>query len=51
LQLQELGVPAAQSFRGTRDHRFSSANIGNESIEAAKVIDALLRGMDKRFGG
>jgi tape measure domain-containing protein len=52
LQLQELGVPANQILQeelGLTGEQV--ANIGNESIEAAKVIDALLRGMDKRFGG
>ncbi len=52
LQLQELGVPANQILQeelGLTGERV--ANIGKESIEAAKVIDALLRGMDKRFGG
>lgn len=52
LQLQELGVPAAQILQEELGLTASQvANIGNESIEAAKVIDALLRGMDKRFGG
>ncbi|GAQ25096.1 tape measure protein [Tepidanaerobacter syntrophicus] len=52
LQLQELGVPANQILQeelGLTGEQI--ANIGKESIEAAKVIDALLRGMDKRFGG
>lgn len=52
LQLQELGVPANQILQeelGLTGQQI--ANIGNESIEASKVIDALLRGMDKRFGG
>jgi tape measure domain-containing protein len=52
LQLQELGVPANQILQeelGLTGEQV--ANIGKESIEAAKVIDALLRGMDKRFGG
>lgn len=52
LQLQELGVPVNQILQeelGLTGEQI--ANIGKESIEAAKVIDALLRGMDKRFGG
>ena len=52
LQLQELGVPANQILQeelGLTGEQV--ANIGKESIEAAKVIDALLRGMEKRFGG
>jgi len=52
LQLQELGVPANQILQeelGLTGEQI--ANIGKESIEAAKIIDALLRGMDKRFGG
>ncbi|WP_094396842.1 tape measure protein [Thermoanaerobacterium thermosaccharolyticum] len=52
LQLQELGVPANQILQeelGLTGEQI--ANIGKESIEAAKVIDALLRGMEKRFGG
>lgn len=52
LQLQELGVPANQILQEELGLTASQVgNIGNESIEAAKVIDALLRGMDKRFGG
>jgi len=52
LQLQELGVPANQILQeelGLTGEQVAA--IGKESIEAAKVIDALLRGMDKRFGG
>ncbi len=52
LQLQELGVPANEILQeelGLTGEQI--ANIGNQSIEASKVIDALLRGMDKRFGG
>ena len=52
LQLQELGVPANQILQeelGLTGEQI--ANIGKESIEASKVIDALLRGMEKRFGG
>ena len=52
LQLQELGVPANQILQeelGLTGEQV--ANIGKESIEASKVIDALLRGMEKRFGG
>lgn len=52
LQLQELGVPANQILQeelGLTGEQV--ANIGKESIEASKVIEALLRGMEKRFGG
>lgn len=52
LQLQELGVPANQILQeelGLTGEQV--ANIGKEGIAASKVIDALLRGMDKRFGG
>jgi len=52
LQLQELGVPANQILQeelGLTGEQV--ANIGKESIEASKVINALLRGMEKRFGG
>lgn len=52
LQLQELGVPANQILQeelGLTGEQV--ANIGKESIEASKVIDALLRGMEKRYGG
>jgi len=52
LQLQELGVPANEILQEELGLTGAQiANIGNESIESAKVIDALLRGMDKRFGG
>lgn len=52
LQLQELGVPANQILQEELGlTREQIANIGNESIDAAKAIDALLRGMDKRYGG
>lgn len=52
LQLQEMGVPANQILQeelGLTGEQV--ANIGKESIAASKVIDALLRGMDKRYGG
>lgn len=52
LQIQELGVPANQILQeelGLTGEQI--ANIGKESIEASKVIEALLRGMEKRFGG
>ena len=52
LQLQELGVPANQILQeelGLTGEQV--ANIGKEGIEASKVIDALLRGMEKRYGG
>lgn len=52
LQLQELGVPAAQILQEELGLTAEQvANIGNESIDAGRGIDALLRGMDKRFGG
>lgn len=52
LQLQELGVPANQILQeelGLTGEQV--ANIGKEGIEASKVIEAMLRGMEKRFGG
>lgn len=52
LQLQELGVPANQILQeelGLTGEQV--ANIGKEGIAASKVIDALLRGMEKRYGG
>lgn len=52
LQLQELGVPANQILQeelGLTGEQV--ANIGKEGVEASKVIDALMRGMNKRFGG
>ena len=52
LQLQELGVPANQILQeelGLTGEQVG--NIGKEGIEASVAIDALLRGMDKRFGG
>ncbi|WHH58313.1 tape measure protein [Petroclostridium sp. X23] len=52
LQLQELGVPAAQILQEELGLTAAQvADIGKEGIAAGKVIDALLRGMDKRFGG
>lgn len=52
LQLQELGVPAAQILQEELGLTAEQvANIGNAGVEASKGIDALLRGMDKRFGG
>ena len=52
LQLQAMGVPAAgilQEELGLTAEQV--ANIGNESVNAATAIQALLNGMDKRFGG
>ncbi len=52
MQLQELGVPVNQILQeelGLTSEQV--ANIGKEGIAASKVIDAVLRGMDKRFGG
>ncbi len=52
LQLQEMGVPANQILQeelGLTGEQV--ANIGKEGIAASKVIDALLRGMEKRYGG
>lgn len=52
LQLQELGVPAAEILQEELGLTAEQvANIGEQSIESARVIEALLRGMDKRFGG
>jgi len=52
LQLQELGVPAAQILQEELGLTAEQvANIGREGVEAGRGIDALLRGMEKRFGG
>lgn len=52
LQLQEMGVPAAEILQEELGLTAEQvANIGNESVSAASAIQALLNGMDKRFGG
>lgn len=52
LQLEELGVPASQILQKELGLTAQQvANIGNEGIESGKVIDALLKGMNERFGG
>lgn len=52
LQLQELGVPAAEILQEELGLTAEQvANIGNESVNASLAIQALLTGMDKRFGG
>lgn len=52
LQLQEMGVPAAEILQDELGLTAEQvANIGNESVNAATAIQALLNGMDKRFGG
>lgn len=52
LQLQEMGVPAAEILQEELGLTAEQvANIGNESVNAATAIQALLNGMDKRFGG
>ena len=52
LQLTEAGIPAYKILQDelglTGDQ---VANIGNEGIKAGVAIDALTRGMEKRFGG
>lgn len=52
LQLQELGVPAGEILQEELGLTAEQvANIGNESVNASLAIQALLTGMDKRFGG
>lgn len=52
LQLQEMGVPAAEILQQELGLTAEQvANIGNESVNASVAIQALLTGMDKRFGG
>jgi len=52
LQLQELGVPAAQILQEELGLTAKQVGeIGKLGISSGKVIDALLRGMEKRFGG
>lgn len=52
LQLQEMGIPANQILQEELGLTANQvANIGKEGIESGKAIDALLRGMDKRYGG
>jgi tape measure domain-containing protein len=52
LQLQELGVPATQILKEELGLTAEQVgNIGKESIEASKVINALLTGMEKRYSG
>lgn len=52
LQLQEMGVPANQILQEELGLTAKQvANIGHENIKAGKAIDALLSGMDKRYGG
>lgn len=52
LQLQEMGVPAAEILQQELGLSAEQvANIGNESVNASVAIQALLTGMDKRFGG
>lgn len=52
LQLQELGVPAAQILQEELGLTAKEvANIGNLGLSSAKAIEALLAGMQKRYGG
>jgi tape measure domain-containing protein len=52
LQLQELGVPAAEILQEELGLTAEQVgDIGREGVEAGRGIDALLRGMEKRFGG
>lgn len=52
LQLQELGVPAAQILQEELGLTAKEvANIGNLGLSSAKAIEALLTGMQKRYGG
>lgn len=52
LQLQELGVPAAQILQEELGLTAKQvANIGEIGLSSAKAIEALLAGMAKRYGG
>lgn len=52
LQLQEIGIPVFQILQEEMGLTAEQvANIGNESVNSAEAIDAILRGLDKRFGG
>lgn len=52
LQLQEMGVPAAQILQEELGLTAGQvANIGHESVSASTAIQALMIGMEKRFGG
>ncbi len=52
MQLQELGVPVNEILQQELGMTAEQiANIGKEGVASSKVIDAVLRGMDKRFGG
>lgn len=52
LQLQEVGVPAAQILQEELGLTAEQvANIGSQGIAASRVIEALLTGMQKRYGG
>ena len=52
LQLQEMGVPAAEILQEELGLTAEQvAEIGKESVDASTAIQALLTGMDKRFGG
>ena len=52
LQLQEVGVPAAQILQEELGLTAQQvADIGKQSLDVSTVIDALLTGMEKRFGG
>jgi tape measure domain-containing protein len=52
LQLYETGVPAAQILQEELGLTAEQvANIGEQALSADKVITALLKGMEKRYGG
>lgn len=52
LQLQELGLPVFQILQEELGLTAEQVgNIGQHSVAAAEAIDAILRGIDKRFGG
>ena len=52
MQLQELGIPINEILQQELGLSSSQvANIGNENISSDAAIEAILKGMDKRYGG
>ena len=52
MQLQEVGIPVSEILQEELGlTREQIADIGKEGVDAEDAISALLRGMDKRYGG
>ena len=52
MQLAERGIPAYEILREKLNLTANQvANIGNEAINGQKAVDALLEGMNEKFGG